>query len=239
MITLYVSNSYFGLPDPSPFVTKAEMLFKLAGIDYRVEEMSFSKAPKGKVPYIGDDGVLLGDSLFIRRHLEQRYGADFSGGYSAREQSLAWSIERMLEEHFYWLIVHDRWAVDANFEKGPRHFFEKAPAPIRPAVAWFIRRKVLAALHAQGTARHGDEDRAVLAKGDIDSLAALMGERRYLLGDRPCGADATVFSFLLGALCPAFDSDMRRHIETKPGLVAYVARMKAEFYPDFSFAKAA
>ena len=35
MITLYTFGPAFGLPDPSPFVTKAEMLLKLAGLPYR------------------------------------------------------------------------------------------------------------------------------------------------------------------------------------------------------------
>ena len=69
-------------------------------------------------------------------------------------------------------------------------------------------------------------------------VLALGGSNNYLLGDRPCGADATLFSFMLGALCPLFDSSIRRYIETKPNIVAYVARMKAEFYPEFGDATA-
>ena len=137
----------------------------------------------------------------------------------------------MLEEHLYWLIVHDRWAVDANFDKGPRQFFLKAPAPIRPLVRAMVRRLVSKALHAQGLGRHTDAERLALAKGNIDAIAEILGDNRYLLGERPCGADATLFSFMLGALCPIFESEMRCHIETRPNIMAYVTRMKSEFYP--------
>ena len=37
MITLYTFGPTFGLPDPSPFVTKAEMLLELARLPYRTE----------------------------------------------------------------------------------------------------------------------------------------------------------------------------------------------------------
>lgn len=230
MIILYGSTAYFGLPDPSPFVTKAEVLLKMSGLPYENKEMSFKQAPKNKVPYIGDEGRLIADSYFIRHHMETRYHIDFSGGYSTDEQARAWTIERMLEEHFYWFLVHDRWANDENFERGPRQFFLKAPAPVRPFVTWMVRRIVNKALHAQGTGRHNDAERLELAKADVDAVSVFLGNKPYLLGDRICGADATVFSFMLGASCPLFESDIRRHIEQKTNIMDYVARLNGEFY---------
>ena len=37
MITLYTFGPAFGLPDPSPFVMKAEVLLKMAGLPYRTD----------------------------------------------------------------------------------------------------------------------------------------------------------------------------------------------------------
>jgi hypothetical protein len=56
MITLYMFGPYFGLPDASPFVMKAEVLLKMAGLSYAIDTGGFNKAPKGKLPYIADDG---------------------------------------------------------------------------------------------------------------------------------------------------------------------------------------
>ena len=57
MITLYTFGPAFGLPDPSPFVMKAEVLLKMAKLPYRTEKVSNpGKAPKGKIPYIDDVG---------------------------------------------------------------------------------------------------------------------------------------------------------------------------------------
>ena len=47
MLTLYAFGPGFGLPDPSPFVTKAEVLLKMAGHPYRKDTTGFRKAPKG------------------------------------------------------------------------------------------------------------------------------------------------------------------------------------------------
>lgn len=62
MITLYSFGPGFGLPDPSPFVTKAEVLLKMAELPYRSDTTGFKKAPKGKLPYIDDGGEIISDS---------------------------------------------------------------------------------------------------------------------------------------------------------------------------------
>ena len=61
MITLHSFGPAFGLPDPSPFVTKAEVLLKMAGLPYTTETGGLGKAPKGKLPYIVDDAETIAD----------------------------------------------------------------------------------------------------------------------------------------------------------------------------------
>ena len=232
MITLYGSGPRFGLPDASPFVTKVEMLLKLAKLPYERAAMSFRQAPKGKIPYIRDGDALLGDSTLIRFHLERIHGIDFEAGYDAKSLAIAWSVEKMLEEHLYWLAVHDRWMKDENFNRGPRQFFNMAPAVVRPVVVAMIRRQVAKTLRAQGLGRHSDAERADLARRDIDALSDILGGNSYLLGDRPCGADATIYAFVIGILCPVFTSATRDHMESKANLKAYAERITEEFWPE-------
>ena len=150
MITLHTFGPNFGLPDPSPFVTKAEMLLKMSGRPYRTDTEGFGNAPKGKLPYIEDDGARIADSTFIRWHLEKKYQIDFDRGLTAGERGTAWAFEKMAEDHLYWALLHARWMDDANFAKGPVVFFRKVPAPVRPIVVAMIRRHVRKALHAHG-----------------------------------------------------------------------------------------
>ncbi|RXZ45565.1 glutathione S-transferase family protein [Crenobacter cavernae] len=231
MITLYTFGPAFGLPDPSPFVTKAELLLKLSGLPYRTDTHGFSRAPKGKLPYIDDDGTRVGDSTFIRWHLERKYRIDFDAGYDARERALAWSVEKMLEEHLYFALAHVRWVDDANFESGPAVFFKRAPALVRPFVKRVIRGRVKKLLKAQGMGRHSDAEITEFAARDIDAVAAILGDKPYLLGDTPCGADATVYAFMIGIACPVFQTPLIERVARHTNLVAYVERMRARFYP--------
>jgi glutathione S-transferase len=228
----------FGLPHPSPFVLKADVLLKMSGLAYSEARMSFGSAPKGKIPYIKDGDLLLGDSFFIRRHLENRYHIDFSGGYSAEHLARGWAIERMLEEHLYFLSVHERWLIDENFEKGPRQFFSTVPGPLRPVLCLVIRRKVRNMLTAQGLGRHSESERLELGKGDVDCVTAALGDNRYLLGNKICAADATVFGCLLSASSPYFNTQLGNYIRMQPTLMAYLQRMSTEFYPGFAATKA-
>ena len=163
MITLYAFGPGFGLPDPSPFVTKADVLLKMADVPYRPDTTGFKKAPKGKLPYIDDDGAVIADSTFIRMHLERKYSIDFDAGLSPSERGVAWAFEKMCEDHLYWTVLHARWMIDANFDAGPRRFFDAAPAPIRPLIAAMVRRQVRRDLRGHGMGRHTEEEIAQLA----------------------------------------------------------------------------
>jgi len=94
MITLYTFGPAFGLPDPSPFVTKGEVLLKMASLPYQTDPTGFRRAPKGKLPYIDDDGERIADSTFIRWHLEKKYGVDFERGLSVEQRAIGWAFKR-------------------------------------------------------------------------------------------------------------------------------------------------
>ncbi len=230
MITLHIFGPNLGLPDASPFCMKADVLLKMAGLAYEVDTKGFGKAPKGKQPYLVDDGRVVADSTFIRDHIERKYAFDFDEGLSVEQRGFAWATEKMCEDHLYWAIVHDRWMDDGNFAKGPAHF-DAVPAPLRPLVQKIVRRGLRKALRSQGFGRHSGPERDELARRDIDALAAQLGDKSYLFGERPVGADATVFGFLASALCPILATAMRKAAENHPSLVAYRDRMMNRYYP--------
>jgi glutathione S-transferase len=238
MITLYTFGPYFGLPDPSPFVMKAEVLLKMAELPFEIDTGGFNKAPKGKLPYIADGGAIIADSTLIRRHIEKKYGVDFDAGLSPRERGIAWAIEKMCEDHLYWAGLHARWMIDENFDKGPRRFFDAAPAPLRPLIVAMVRRQVRRNLWGHGMGRHTTAEMDALAARDIDAIAEVLADKPYLMGERPCGADAAVFPLIAHALCPHFETVIRTCAAQRPNLVAYNDRLMAQYFPDFASEKA-
>jgi glutathione S-transferase len=233
MITLYSFGPYFGLPEPSPFTTKTEVQLKMAGLAYASEHGGPDRAPKRKLPFIDDDGTVVADSTFIRVYIEKTYAVDLDRRLSAKQKAQAWAIERMLEDHLYWALVHARWADDANFAKGPAQFFEAAPEAMRGAIREQGRQSVMTTLQGQGFGRHSCDEVAALARRSFDALSAQLDGQPYLFGEQPSGVDATAFGLLAGALCPLFESPVREAAEANSNLVAFRDRMMAKYYPGF------
>lgn len=234
MLTLFTFGPRFGLPDPSPFVVKADLLLKMSGLPYRTDTEGFRKAPKGKLPYLKDGDRIVADSTFIRWYLEERHGIDFDNGLSRAEIATGWAVEKMLEDHLYWAIVDSRWLDDANFDAGPAQFFDAVPAPLRPLVTRLIRRKVAGNLKAQGMGRHSRADIERLGARSIRALADILGDKDYVLGPRPSGTDAIVYGAVSSVLCPTFRTPLRGVAEGCPNLLAYEARMRARYYPELA-----
>ena len=234
MLTLYTFGPHFNMPDASPFCIKGLMLMKMSKLPHDVQKMNFRQAPKGKAPYLKDGDKLIADSHFIKGHLESQHNVDFTGGYGADKLAIGWAFSRMMEEHMYFLNGYERWLVDENFWKGPIQFFKDAPAPIRPLIARIVRRKVGKGHHSQGLGRHNDDERFALAKDNLFAIETQLGRNPYILGKTVSGADASVFPFLWTASSPYFKSRIADYARTRPSLVAYLARLKAEFFADFA-----
>ncbi|WP_424362584.1 glutathione S-transferase family protein [Methylocystis parvus] len=224
-----------GLPDLSPFVLKAMTLLKMAGVDYVVDTKGFNKAPKGKLPYIDDNGVIVADSTFIRLHLEKTRGFDFDSGLSPQQRAESWAVEKMCEDHLFSIIARHRWQDDENFARGIGVFFDKMlPAPVRGPAKWAIRRSLIKRFRTQGVGRFSEAEIAVLGARDVEALSTLIGDKPFLMGETPCAADAAVFAALTLLMDPATNSPTRDLALARPNLVAYRDRMMGRYFPEFA-----
>ena len=234
MITLYGFGRAAELPDPSPFVVKAEVLLKMAGLPYVFAKGDPTKAPKRKLPYIDDGGVIVADTTLMRLHIEKTRNFDFDKGLGTEQKGVAWAIEKMIEDHVYWHLVHERWLDAENFDRGPRRFFDGAPAPLRPLIIGIVRRKIAKSLYAQGLGRYSAEERARLGRRAVDALAACLGDKPWLMGAEPCGADATAFAIVSTGLWSRMQGPLRDSLEAHAKLVAYRQRGMATWFPELA-----
>jgi len=214
---------------------KALVLLKMSKLPYDTAYVNFKKAPKGKGPYMRDGDEIIPDSTFIRFHLEDKHNIDFDPGLNDEQKAIAWAFEKLCEDHLYFAILHERWIDDDNFNRGPVEFFKRAPALIRP----FIIRKVRSnmknvILHGHGMGRHSPQEITRLASRGIKSISDFLGDKQYLFGDEPCGADAMVFSSVAGLLCDRFVSQTRDNAEKFENLKAYRDRGMKRWFPEFA-----
>lgn len=233
MITLYKPPVAWGTPSMSPFAGKLESWLRWSALPYQVRGADPRKAPRGKVPFIRDeDGAVLGDTQLIIEHLGARTGG-LDGWLGAEAAAVAHATRRMVEESTYWGIVHIRWARDEGFTHVSELLRGLLPVPgfLTPALLPIVRRTALNQLHAQGTGRHSAEVVDAMLTQDLNTLEALLGDKPYLMGERPCTADASVWAMLNGVLGFPSDTAPKRHAAGLPRLVAYHNRVQAELWP--------
>lgn len=231
-ITLYRFGTFFGTPDSSPFVIKTMMLLRLAGLVYRDVQGNPMRAPRKLLPYIEDNGVVVSDSTFIRRHIERKYAIDFDAALTAGQKAAAWAAERMCEDHLYFAMLDLRWLDKANFAKGVGTMFGFLPLPLRPVAKALLRRMNGKRLVGHGMGRYSKTEIADLAIRDIDALAVLLGDKPYLMGEKPCGADATIFGFVTAFLTPPLETPIRTAAVGHANLVAYCDRVMGAYFPE-------
>ena len=75
MLTLFSYPELFGVADNNPYGLKIFAFLKLCGLPFRHQHIfDASAAPRGQLPYIDDDGEIIGDSDRIIAHLIGRNG---------------------------------------------------------------------------------------------------------------------------------------------------------------------
>ena len=234
-ITLYQYTPAWGLPNPSPFCTKVETYLRMAEIPF--ESVSLKdprKAPKGKLPYIEDGGTTLADSALILEHLKRTRGDALDAWLTPEQRAVGHAVAVMLEERTYWVEVKLRWADDATFHIVEQEFLSHVPKFVR---ALFlnsqIKKTVRRNLWGHGLGRHSQDEIDRLAAQDIDAVSGVLGDKPFLLGDKPSSYDATVFAFMLNYLgsVTVFPSKMKDYLKTKANVVAYVDRVRSTYFP--------
>jgi glutathione S-transferase len=228
VITLHTFPGRWGLESLSPFCMKVEVYLKLAKLPYKtVLGGDPRKAPKGKMPFIEDDGTIVCDSTTIVDYLEKKHGAPIDGGLSDLDRARGHMIRRTFEEATYFVVLWIRWGEETGW-KETQKFFTAIPAAVRWAVAPMIRRKVIQSAHAQGTGRHSRDEIYELGKRDLEAFATILGDRSYVLDDRLRTTDIVAYSFLSNILRAEIDTPLRDAAKAMPSLESYVMRIANE-----------
>lgn len=232
MITLYSFGPKFGLADPSPFVLKVASWMKLAGIgfDWSADVNHLRRSPKGKLPFINDDDEVVADSWFIIRHLQQKHEDPLDHWLSPEQRAISSLVEKSLDENFYWTIIHARWIRDDTWPIIRQAFFGGMPWPLRQLVPWLARRATRSAFIKHGMGRHSDAEILQLADDTLRSLSLLLGDKPWMMGERPCTLDAVVFASVAQVTLIELDNDLSRLARHYDNLQQYCTRINSAYF---------
>jgi glutathione S-transferase len=236
-ITLFQFPRMFGIPNISPFCCKLETWLRMTGIAYEVVDTADPrKGPKGKVPFIRDGALRLGDSALIIEHLKKTRGVDPDAWLDQRQRATSLLARRTVEEHYAFIALYTHFIRDDGW-RYTQAFFDSVPAPVRPLVRALVRRNMRQALDLQGTLRHSDKEIMELAIDDWRAILNVMSDGQYFFGERPSTIDATLFGALATTLMTPVPSPIRDFLGAQSKCVAYAERTFAQYFPEMAAAK--
>jgi glutathione S-transferase len=231
MIRLYQFRPVFGLPNASPFCMKVETYLRMAGLAYECPRgADVRKSPKGKMPYIEDEGTIVADSAFIIDYLKRKYGDALDSHLGAAERAAALACQRMLEENTYWAVLYFRWLDEAGWKLTREAFFGWMKPPLKWIVPPLARRIVRRELHGHGMGRHARDEIDAIGRKDLTAAADFLGDQAFFMGARPSSLDATAYAFLANVLWVPIESPLKAHARQRPQLEAYCRRMKEKYF---------
>lgn len=226
MITLLTYPPAFGQFSGSPFCIKAAHLLNLSGQRWKRENtLDPRMMPHQKLPVIRAEDQLIADSDMIRAYLESQ-GARFDHGLSQIDKSTSRAFIRMAEEHLYFHIVLDRWGNDAAWPQIRETYFASVPRLLRGLVANRVRKSVLSAMHVQGLGRFTSEQRLARLEPDLEAIVTRLWQNRFLFGEKPTAADASVGPMLSAAISSPGETALSSRIKENAVLMGYISRVE-------------
>ena len=211
----------------SPFGLKLESWLRLAEIPFEViESANFRRAPKGKLPYIVDGGRAIGDSTLIIEHLKATRGIDPDATLDRRERAESVALQRLFEDHLYYVLAYSRWIDEEGWEPTATAFLGRLPRAMRRLARTVVRERVRKMLHFQGLGRHSRAEIYAFARADLEAAAEHLGDKPFFAGDRLTTIDAVAFGLLANVYLVPLDTELRRIALEYPNLLAWCDSME-------------
>ena len=213
---------------PSPFCMKVRTILNYKGVQYeRVAVLGPSlvellrRSSVRKVPALDVDGRMLIDSTDIAHEIERLFPEPAILPSDRRLQGLSHALEDWSDEALYFLGLYFQW-IEPRGKPMVRKAFGATPVGI--AARLFYQRRIVAQLRGQGTSRKTHSHITADLRREFASLAAMLADQPFLLGDKPYLCDFAVNAQLVYMSRPPGSAEVLREYGV---LVAYMERMRA------------
>lgn len=222
MITLFQYNYHFNM-NCSPFCLKVEIALKLLNIPFvAVTDFTKMNPPKGKLPYIEDNGSIIPDSSFILNYIKEKYGKSLDSELSEYEKAVSVAFKKMIEEHLYWIGLYSRWFDKRNSEIIKKNYFGDLPQEM----IYKIYEKTKRDFEGTGIGLHTEEEIYKLGTEDLTAIKYLVESKKgsFIFGDNPSEIDVILYAFLIQILEPKeTSSPLQDFIKKESKIINYVS----------------
>jgi len=220
MLTLFSYPNLFGVADNNGYGLKVFAFLKLAGVPFTHEHVfDASKAPRGQLPYIVEDGETIGDSETIIAHLIRKHELAIDARLSPAQRRSNILVTRMLDD-LYWVMSYSRWKDDRFYPAFRDAFMAQHPqldaAGLEKARDYNAQR-----YYYQGIGRYTPDQAYARGLADLQVLAELVPDRGYVHGEKPCSVDAGIYGFIANIHFFPIPTPLKAFVSAHPNLVRH------------------
>jgi len=195
MLTLYSYPKLFGVADNNGYGLKVYAFLNLAGLPFTHEHVfDASKAPRGQLPYIVEDGETVGDSETIIVHLTKKHELTIDAALAPAQRRTNHLVARMLDD-LYWVMSYSRWK-DERFYPAFRDAFMAQHPQLDAAGLDKARDYNAQRYFYQGIGRYTPDQAYARGLADLEVLAGLVPANGYVHGPKPSSIDAGIYGFV-------------------------------------------
>jgi glutathione S-transferase len=220
MITLYSYPPLFGVADNNGYGLKVFAFLRLAGLPF-VHEHIFdaSTAPRGQLPYIVDDGEVIGDSGVILAHLIKKHQLKIDAALGEDERRLGVLASRLLDD-LYWVMSYSRWKDERYWPSFQAALLREHPSVTEEALGK-AREFNFQRYYFQGIGRYAPDGAYARGLADLEALDGIITDQGYVFGPTPTSIDAGIYGFIANIYFYDIDTELKRFVLSRPKLVRH------------------
>ena len=217
MLTLFSYPSLFGVADNNGYGLKVYAFLRLVGLPFRHEHVfDASKAPRSQLPYIDDDGQIVGDSGVILDHLTRKYRLGIDADLNDAQRNTNLLVTRLLDD-LYWVMSYSRWK-DERYWPAFRDALRREHPQLSESALLDAKAYNAQRYHWQGIGRYAPDEAMARGLADLEVLADLVSVDAFVHGTRPTSIDAGIYGFVANILFYDIDTPLKQCVEAHPGL---------------------
>jgi glutathione S-transferase len=226
MLTLYSYPPLFGVADNNGYGLKVFAFLRLCGIAFRHEHIfDASAAPRGQLPYIDDDGEIIGDSETIIAHLIRKYRLTINDPLSAAQRDTDLMVTRMIDD-LYWVMSYSRWKDDRYWPAFRDTLLAEHPV-LTEAALLKAREFNFQRYHFQGIGRYQPDDAYARGLADLEVLAHLIPASGYVHGATPTSIDAAIYGFIANIYFYRIETPLKHFVVAHGNIVRHCEAIHA------------
>jgi glutathione S-transferase len=227
MLTLYSYPPLFGVADNNGYGLKVYAFLRLAGVPFAHEHIfDSSKAPRGQLPYIVDDGETVGDSETILAFLTSKYRIDMDAALTDAQRGANLFVTRTLDD-LYWVMSYSRWK-DERFWPAFRDALKREHPSLTDEGLLKAKEFNAQRYHYQGIGRYAPD--AAMARGlaDLAALSGIIPANGFVHGAAPTAIDAGIYGFIANIYFYDIDTPLKRFVAAHGNITRHCEAVHAK-----------